>query len=547
VIDARAATWPAAAIALNTLLTHTALHPKRWIFDGMNDGRAGRIQDRHSAIWGVDARVQNPKKSISSALFRRLYFGVLGVDRGLKMSHVSGDAMEVDTPSAAPITQHQQPQQHRSSSSNTDMVVGAMPNRKKLPLAQRKVVMASGGKNTADQKYLDLHSIIPESPLLHRLVATERHLDMTLRRRQVAMQEALPEQSNRKNTMTRLLRFCIYNTHEHQGKYYHADDQFESTLHEVPSWTLRIEGKLADDANTANAPSSHRKFTSFFKKMYVELDKSEFEASENWAVEWNRSGSVEDTDGFEIKRKSNKESTAHIFLHLDHTPERFQVSPALANLLGLQDWQNKTFTRTTVILQLWQYIRSKKLQQDPDNKANLTLDAPVRAVFGVDKTTYHDIPKLLSAHLFPPEPIQLTYQIKLSGEPGDCEQWFELPVEVDNPAYQIKLTTHSAEIEQLDQQIHSAIEKINDKKRKRDFYLDFATDPLTFLDDWLLSQIRDYKVWSSSLAFDPEFERSSEFFMQPLAADAFSNYLASRPRRIPAVEQETPISNNMLE
>eukprot|EP01122_Echinamoeba_exundans_P010426 TRINITY_DN3904_c1_g1_i1.p1 TRINITY_DN3904_c1_g1~~TRINITY_DN3904_c1_g1_i1.p1 ORF type:complete len:478 (-),score=105.61 TRINITY_DN3904_c1_g1_i1:1452-2825(-) len=457
--------------------------------------------------------------------------------------------MEVDTPSAQqPQHQHsQQPQSQRSASSNSDMVVGAMPNRKKLPLAQRKVIV--GGRDAADQKYLNLHSIIPESPLLHRLVATERHLDMTLRRRQVAMQEALPEQSNRKNTFTRLLRFCIYNTHEHQGKYYHADDQFESTLHEVPSWTLRLEGRLADDPNTnPNAPSSSsRKFTSFFKKIYVELDKGEFEASENWAVEWNRSGAVEDSDGFEIKRRSNTESTVHIFLHLDHTPERFQVSPALATLLGLQDWQSKTFTRTTVILQLWQYIRSKKLQQDPDNKANLTLDAPLRGVFGVDKTTYHDIPKLLSAHLFPPEPIQLTYQIKLSGEPADCEQWFELPVEVDNPAYQIKLTAHAAEIEQLDQQIHNAVEKINDKKRKRDFYLDFATDPLTFLDDWLQSQIRDYKVWSSSLAFDPEFERSSEFFMQPLAADAFSNYLASRPRRIPVVEQETPISNNSLE
>lgn len=450
--------------------------------------------------------------------------------------------MDVDGPSASAAAA--QPQPSRSSAS--ELVVGAMPNRKKLPLAPKRVQL---GRDAAEQKYLDLHSLVPDSPLLHRLVATERAMDLSLRRRQVAMQEALPEQANRKNTMTKLLRFCVYNSHENQVKHYHADEQFESTLHEVPSWTLRIEGRLVDDVPLAGAPAAPRpaprKFTSFFKKIYVELDKSEFEQSENWSVEWNRSGAVEDVDGFEIKRRSATESTVHIFLHLDHTPERFQVSQALASVIGWVDWQSKTYTRTAVILQLWQYIRSHKLQKDPDNKANLTLDAPLRAVFGTDKTTYHDIPKLLTPHLFTPEPLQIAYSIKLTGEVTDSEQWFELPVEVDNPAYQIKLNTHATEIEHLEHQIHANIEKINDKKRKRDFYLDFAADPLTFLDDWLQSQIRDYKIWSSSLAADPEFERSSEFFMQPLATEAFSHYLASRPRRIP-IDQDS-VSNNSLE
>lgn len=47
-------------------------------------------------------------------------------------------------------------------------------------------------------------------------------------------------------------------------------------------------------------------------------------------------------------------------------------------------------------------------------------------------------------------------------------------------------------------QIHETIESINQLKTQRDFMLSFSTDPQDFIQEWLRSQRRDLKVWSSS-------------------------------------------------
>lgn len=46
-------------------------------------------------------------------------------------------------------------------------------------------------------------------------------------------------------------------------------------------------------------------------------------------------------------------------------------------------------------------------------------------------------------------------------------------------------------------QIHETIESINQLKTQRDFMLSFSTDPQDFIQEWLRSQRRDLKVWSS--------------------------------------------------
>jgi len=65
---------------------------------------------------------------------------------------------------------------------------------------------------------------------------------------------------------------------------------------------------------------------------------------------------VEDTDGFEVKRQG-KQSTIHIMLSLDYSPERYQVSKFLSEALAMKI---QTYTKTEVILTLWHYIRVRK-------------------------------------------------------------------------------------------------------------------------------------------------------------------------------------------
>lgn len=43
-------------------------------------------------------------------------------------------------------------------------------------------------------------------------------------------------------------------------------------------------------------------------------------------------------------------------------------------------------------------------------------------------------------------------------------------------------------------QIHETIETINQLKTQREFMLSFARDPQGFINDWLQSQCRDFKV-----------------------------------------------------
>lgn len=67
----------------------------------------------------------------------------------------------------------------------------------------------------------------------------------------------------------------------------------------MPSWELRVEGRLLDDAK--NEPNKvKRKFSSFFKSLVIELDK-ELYGPDNHLVEWHRTLTTQETDGFQVQ------------------------------------------------------------------------------------------------------------------------------------------------------------------------------------------------------------------------------------------------------
>lgn len=167
-------------------------------------------------------------------------------------------------------------------------------------------------------------------------------------------------------------------------------------------WELRVEGRLIDDPQNANGSTTQpngttqsnngassttsssnaaaqqrnqlpkRKFSSFFKSLVIELDKDIY-GPDNHLVEWHRTPSTNETDGFQVrlfpayyisnnhsfqvKRPGDKDVNCTILLLLDYQPMKFKVSPKLSKVLGIG-----METRAKIIETLWQYIKSHKLQ-----------------------------------------------------------------------------------------------------------------------------------------------------------------------------------------
>ncbi|XP_035231016.1 brahma-associated protein of 60 kDa-like [Stegodyphus dumicola] len=156
------------------------------------------------------------------------------------------------------------------------------------------------------QKVRDL---VPESQAYMDLLTFERKLDSTIMRKRLDIQEALKRPMKQK----RKLRIFISNT------FYPGKPEGESEEPTVPSWELRVEGRLLDDPTAPKADQSKvkRKFSSFFKSLVIELDKDLY-GPDNHLVEWHRTPTTTETDGFQVKRPGDKNVRCTILLLLDY-------------------------------------------------------------------------------------------------------------------------------------------------------------------------------------------------------------------------------------
>lgn len=175
---------------------------------------------------------------------------------------------------------------------------------------------------------------------------------------------------------------------------------------------LRIEGRLLDDEDDdelnvdvnlelgaerdstkpesilASAQKPVRKFSSFFKSIIVELDRSNSLYPEGNIIEWRRPPpvphqpgapiplppQVTEFDGFEFERKGDVDVRCTIKLERNETPDRYRLSPQLAELLD-----TKEDTRAGIVMGLWEYVRKNKLQ-DPDERRTINCDAALKTV-----------------------------------------------------------------------------------------------------------------------------------------------------------------------
>ncbi|CAM4599489.1 unnamed protein product [Lepidochelys kempii] len=321
-----------------------------------------------------------------------------------------------------------------------------------------------------------IRELVPESQAYMDLLAFERKLDQTIMRKRVDIQEALKRPMKQK----RKLRLYISNTFNPAKS--DADDSDGS----IASWELRVEGKLLDDIS-----KQKRKFSSFFKSLVIELDKDLY-GPDNHLVEWHRTPTTQETDGFQVKRPGDVSVRCTLLLMLDYQPPQFKLDPRLARLLGIH-----TQTRSAIIQALWQYIKTNKLQ-DSHDKEYINCDKYFQQIFDCPRLKFSEIPQRLTNLLLPPDPIVINHIISVDPNDQKKTACYDIDVEVEDPlkgqmSSFLLSTANQQEITALDNKIHETIESINQLKIQRDFMLSFSKDPKGYIQDLLRSQSRDLK------------------------------------------------------
>ncbi|XP_019510905.1 PREDICTED: SWI/SNF-related matrix-associated actin-dependent regulator of chromatin subfamily D member 3 [Hipposideros armiger] len=373
---------------------------------------------------------------------------------------------------------------------------------------------------------VQIRELVPESQAYMDLLAFERKLDQTIMRKRVDIQEALKRPMKQK----RKLRLYISNT------FNPAKPDAEDSDGSIASWELRVEGKLLDDPS-----KQKRKFSSFFKSLVIELDKDLY-GPDNHLVEWHRTPTTQETDGFQVKRPGDLSVRCTLLLMLDYQPPQFKLDPRLARLLGLH-----TQSRSAIVQALWQYVKTNRLQ-DSHDKEYINGDKYFQQIFDCPRLKFSEIPQRLTALLLPPDPIVINHVISVDPSDQKKTACYDIDVEVEEPlkgqmSSFLLSTANQQEISALDSKIHETIESINQLKIQRDFMLSFSRDPKGYIQDLLRSQSRDLKVMTD-VAGNPEEERRAEFYHQPWSQEAVSRYFYCKiQQRRQELEQSLVVRN----
>ncbi|KAL7408971.1 hypothetical protein BDY24DRAFT_404835 [Mrakia frigida] len=369
---------------------------------------------------------------------------------------------------------------------------------------------------------------IPESKMYADLVEMEQKLDWTITRKKVEVQDAV----GRPVKVKRTIRVYLSNTSSFQTPPPPPAGESDVPGPEagaIPSWALKIEGRLLDSGNPRLDKSSKRKFSTFLKSMVVELDRSDpsVQPGPN-IIEWNKHTSSPAQDGFTIMRNGSNNIPIRIIMHLDHQPARYKVVGEFATVLDV-----KEETRVGILAALWSYIKINNLQ-DKDDRKKINADAKLRRIFGHDSLPIHYLPEVINRWIALPDPVVIRYTIRTDVERHVHPKVYDFEVEMDDP-YKSRINTAlqafseegGKEIVGLDEEISNLAIALRNSRTKRDFLQSFASDPSAFIHKWLDSQARDLSlalggevngVAGTGLA--PEDLRRSEVFRLPWAEEA---------------------------
>lgn len=356
-------------------------------------------------------------------------------------------------------------------------------------------------------------ALLPESAIYTQLVEFEARVDAALARKKLDIQEVVRSPP----PVERILRMYVFNTYANQTQ--NPNASFQQHYAEGPTWTLRIMGRVlepddpeADGNSSKPANPSLPKFSSFFKRITIQLDPLHY--PENSTIVWDSARASNHVEGFEIKRRGNIECDVSIRLEMDHNPDRYKLSAPLAQLLGVE-----VDTRPHIIAALWQYIKTKKLQ-NPADPTLINCDAALQKVLGDERIKFASISARLKDHLSPPQPIHLNHRIRVSGSMPAGNACYDVSVNIPAPLlkemnqFLTNIEKHR-DIDLYDDMIANTIRKINEHRRRRAYFLGFSHSPVDFINGLIASQSRDLKMVIGQNSRNTEKERRSDFYNQP--------------------------------
>lgn len=365
-------------------------------------------------------------------------------------------------------------------------------------------------------------AILPESALFTQLRELECRMDAAFLRQKSEILDALRNPLRVQKT----LRIYVFNTFANQTE--------EGPNDGPPSWSLKIIGRILEDGSdsvagvgtVSSSSGLYPKFSSFIKKMTIYLDQNLY--PDNHVILWEGARSPAPHEGFEVKRKGDKEFTAIIRLEMNYTPEKFKLSQALQEVIGID-----VDTRPRILAAIWNYVKLRKLQI-PGDPTSFTCDPTLKKILGEDKLKLSMVQQKIAPHLTAPHPIHVEHKIKLSGSVPGGNTCYDVLVDVplmsgkENSSFLSNLDSNK-EIDAIDKDICDAIKKINEHRKRRAFFLGFSQSPAEFVNALITSQSRDLKLSAGDASHNVEKQRRSDFYNQAWVEDAVIRYLNRRP------------------
>ncbi|KAJ6294250.1 hypothetical protein OIU76_022352 [Salix suchowensis] len=419
----------------------------------------------------------------------------------------------VPTPSSssAKKTSYKPPSRPSGGSSNANMA--SLFKTMELAPAVRRKKRKLHEKEIPDK----VLPVLPESAIYTQLLEFEARMDAAMARKKMDIQESLKNPPRVRKT----LRVYVFNTFENQ-----VQGSNERKNAEPPSWSLKIIGRILEDGKdpvlTGLTQKPYPKFSSYFKKITIYLDQSLY--LDNHVILWESTRSPVLHEGFEVKRKGNKEFTARIRLEMNYVPEKFKLSSTLSEILGIE-----VETRPRILVAIWHYVKSRKLQ-NPNDPSLFTCDPPLQKLFGEEKMKFSMVSQRISLHLTPPQPILLEHKIKLSGNCPAGTACYDfivdvpLPLQKDLAAYLTSIEGNK-EIDACDELICNSIKKIHEHRQRRAFFLGFSQSPAELINALIASQSNDLKLVAGDASRNAEKEQRSGFYNQPWVEDAVIRYI----------------------
>ncbi|GAV64279.1 SWIB domain-containing protein [Cephalotus follicularis] len=435
------------------------------------------------------------------------------------ISNLGSSSPSMGAPGSASAKRFPQKPPVRPPSATMTSTVSPMRTMELTPAARRK-------KQKLPEKQLHerVAAILPESALYTQLLEFESRVDAALARKKVDIQEALKNPP----CVQKTLRIYVFNTFANQIKTIPKKPNAEP-----PTWTLKIIGRILEDGVDPDQPGVvqksnplYPKFSSFFKRLSISLDQRLY--PENHIIIWEQARSPTPHEGFEVKRKGDKEFTVNIRLEMNYVPEKFKLSPVLMEVLGIE-----VDTRPRIIAAVWHYVKARKLQ-NPNDPSYFTCDPPLQKVFGEEKMKFTLVSQKISQHLSPPQPIHLEHKVKLSGNSPAGTACYDVLVDVPFPIQRelsalLANVEKNKEIDTCEESICASIRKIHEHRRRRAFFLGFSQSPVEFINALIESQSKDLKLLAGEPSRIAEKERRSDFFNQPWVEDAVIRYLNRKP------------------